>query len=137
MIQAQSDWLLWHGVFVFFLGFLSGLVIPFAANPRMGLSAHVGAAIAGCFLVITGLLWPHLRLSQIQLAWTYGLLLFSTYSIFGVTLLAALWGTRSLTPVHGGSGGTGWQEALVRSGFISGVITSLAACWLLLYGLWP
>ncbi len=137
MIQAQSDWLLWHGVFVFFLGLLSGFVIPFAANPRMGLSAHLVAAIAGCFLILTGLIWPRLRLSQVQMAWTYGLLLYGTYSNFGVTLLAALWGTRSLTSLHGGSGGTGGQEILVRWGFVSVVITTPAACLLLLYGLWP
>src|SRR5665213_683853 len=135
MNQQQSRRLLWHGVFVFLLGLLSGFSTPFLANPRMGLSAHLVAVTAGSFLILMGLIWPKLSLSRPQQGWTCGLLLYGTYSNFSVTLLAALWGTKSLTSINGGTGGADWQEVFVRIGFITVIIAALAACLLVLYGL--
>jgi hydroxylaminobenzene mutase len=135
MTQEQSRRLIWHGVFVFFLGLLSGFSTPFLANPRMGLSAHLVAVTAGSFLILMGLIWPKLALSRPGQGWTFTLLLYGAYSNFSVTLLAALWGTKSLTSINGGTGGADWQEILVRVGFIMVIIATLAACLLVLYGL--
>jgi hydroxylaminobenzene mutase len=135
MNEQQSRRLIWHGVFVFFLGLLSGFSTPFLANPRMGLSAHLVAVTAGSFLILMGLIWPKLKLSRPRQGWTFTLLLYGAYSNFSVTLLAAFWGTKSLTSINGGAGGADWQEVFVSIGFITVIITTLAACLLVLYGL--
>lgn len=47
----------------FFLGLLTGFVIPVMRNPRMGLASHLEAVMNGMFLILLGLLWHKLRLS--------------------------------------------------------------------------
>ena len=44
--------LIWHGVFLFLLGLLTGCVIPAVTSPRLGLSAHMEALLNGMFLVL-------------------------------------------------------------------------------------
>lgn len=136
-MSEQSNWLVWNGVLIFFLGNLLGLVIHKAANPRMGVSAHLVAVTAGSFLVLMGLVWPRLKLSPAFLQAAYGLLLSSSYSNYFVTLLASAWGTHSLTPVHGGKGAARWRETLVTIGFIFVIVTVLGSLGLILWGLWP
>lgn len=51
------------GLALFLLGLLTGLAIPAMKNPRMGLSSHLEAVLNGMFLVLLGLLWPHVELT--------------------------------------------------------------------------
>src|SRR5512147_1881957 len=43
--------LIWHGVLLFFLGLVGGMFVYSMANPRMGLTAHVGAVTNGTYLI--------------------------------------------------------------------------------------
>jgi hydroxylaminobenzene mutase len=45
--------LLWHGMFLFLLGLLTGFVEQKFNNPRMGLAAHLEGVMNGTFLVAT------------------------------------------------------------------------------------
>jgi hydroxylaminobenzene mutase len=137
MMQAQSNWLIWNGVLIFFLGNLFGFAIHKVANPRMGVSAHLVAVTAGSFLILMGLVWPRLKLTPMFLQAAYWLLLLSSYSNYFVTFLASIWGTHSLTPVHGGKGAAHWRETLVTFGFIFVIVSVLGSLVPVLWGLWP
>ncbi len=65
-IYMKSDTqqkLLLAGAILFLLGLLSGFVVPFVKNPRMGLSSHLEGVMNGIFLLLVGLLWDRLVLS--------------------------------------------------------------------------
>lgn len=47
--------LLQAGILLFLLGLLTGFLVPFTANPRMGLSSHLEGVMNGMFLVGLGL----------------------------------------------------------------------------------
>src|SRR5215467_2747990 len=71
MDQEDSRRLLWHGVLLFLLGLMSGFVIPFMVNRRMGLSDHLIGTLGGTFPAVLGLMWSHLRLSRGLLKTTF------------------------------------------------------------------
>ncbi len=53
--------LLWHGMFLFLLGLITGFVEQKFSNPRMGLAAHLEGVMNGIFLVAPGAAWADLR----------------------------------------------------------------------------
>lgn len=55
--------LLWHGMFLFLLGLLTGFVEGQFTNARMGLAAHLEGVMNGTFLVALGAVWAEVRLS--------------------------------------------------------------------------
>ncbi len=61
-----SQRLLWHGMLVFILGLVSGMVMiaPVAVyeNLRMALLSPLVGVTAGMFLLLVGLVWPGLGL---------------------------------------------------------------------------
>ena len=128
--------LLWHGMFLFLLGLLTGFVEPKFANPRMGLAAHLEGVMNGIFLVALGAAWAHVRLSPGLSSTAYWTALYGTYANWAVTSLAAILGTAALSPITGaGHGGRPWQEAIVTVGFVSVSIAIVACSILVLWGL--
>ncbi len=103
--QAQlSHKLVRHGVILFLLGLLTGFVIPVMQNPRMGLSSHLEAIMNGMFLILLGLIWHKIHLSNGALKWGYLLSLFGAYTNWATTLLAGFWGAGAeMMPIAGGS----------------------------------
>ena len=64
-------------------------------NPRMGLASHLQGMTNGPFLIIVGLLWPHLVLAHVWQVVTVALLAYGTYANWLATQLAAIWGAGS------------------------------------------
>ncbi|GAA4292637.1 hydrogenase [Mycobacterium paraffinicum] len=88
------------GLVLFLVGLLTGFAIPALKNPRMGLSSHLEAVLNGMFLVILGLLWPHLHLPNAWGVTAVGLIVYAGYANWLATLLAAAWGAgRRLAPI--------------------------------------
>jgi (hydroxyamino)benzene mutase len=54
--------LIWHGMFLFLLGLLTGFEETKFTNPRMGLAAHLEGVMTGTFLVALGAVWMEVRL---------------------------------------------------------------------------
>ena len=136
MDQEDSHRLLWHGVLLFLLGLMSGFVIPFMVNRRMGLSDHLIGTLGGTFLAVLGLMWSHLRLSRSLLKTTFWLALYGSYANWFTTLLAAVWGTHANAPVTGVEfHAHPWQEFIAAFGFNSLAAAMVIVCLLLLYGL--
>lgn len=135
-MQDQARRLLWHGVFLFFLGLITGLAIPIINNHRMGLSAHLEALLNGILLLALGCLWPQLRLSERASSAAFRLGLYGAYANWFFTLLGAILGTKALTPQAGaGFNASALSEIVVGIGLVTLVAAMLVVCVILLTGL--
>jgi hydroxylaminobenzene mutase len=111
------------GLILFVLGLVTGLVIPALKNPRMGLASHLQGMTNGPFLIIIGLLWPHLVLPHVWQVVTVALLAYGTYANWLATQLAAIWGAgQKFAP---GAAGNHVASA-VKEGFVNFLLASLA-----------
>ncbi len=127
--------LMWHGMFLFLIGLLTGFAEQHFANVRMGLAAHLEGVMNGTFLLALGAAWPQLRLSPSLKVITYWITLYGTYVNWLMTALAAVFGTAALSPITGaGHSGLAWQEKLVTAGFMSVGLAIVAAAVLALWG---
>lgn len=128
--------LCWHGMLLFLLGLITGLVVQQLANPRMGLAAHLEGLMNGIFLLALGAVWPRVRLSRRASTAAFGIALYGTYANWASTTIAAAFGTAAMTPLASGvHKGQPWQELLVTFGFGSVALAMLVSSLLLLWGL--
>jgi len=110
--------LIWHGMVLFLIGLITGFVIPLLTNPRLGLSAHMEALLNGMVLVLVGgVVWDNMRLSQHMEAFVFRLLVFAAYANWAFCLLAAFFGGSEMLPLaSAGHAAAPWQEIPVRIG---------------------
>lgn len=128
--------LLWHGMFLFLIGLLTGLAEQNFNNPRMGLAAHLEGVMNGTFLVALGAIWTEVRLSPRLNAAAYWSALYGTYANWGATIVAATFGTAAMSPfTAAGHSAQPWQENFVTLGFVSVGIAIIASSILILWGL--
>lgn len=128
--------LLWHGMFLFLLGLITGLIEPQFHNLRMGLAAHLEGVMNGIFLLALGAIWPDVKLSPRLKSVAYWCGLFGTYGNWLVTTFAAIVGTAALTPITAaGYSAQSWQEGFVKVGFTSVGLTIIGCSVLVLSGL--
>jgi (hydroxyamino)benzene mutase len=137
--------LLQLGMVLFLLGLITGLVVPAAANPRMALASHLEGLLNGIFLLVLGLIWPKLYLSAAMLKLTFWLAIYSSFSNWAATLLAAFWSAGSaMMPLAGqGHTGTPSQELVLKILLVTLSLGMIVQCALLVFGLrrpkqlWP
>lgn len=135
-MDSRPRRLCWHGIVLFLLGLIVGLVVQQFSNPRMGLAAHLEGLMNGTFLLALGAAWSHVRLSPLQEKIAFGAALYGTYANWAATTFAAAFGTAALTPLASGTHkGQPWHELLVAFGFISVALAMLLASTLILWGL--
>lgn len=128
--------LLWHGMFLFLLGLLTGFVEQKFTNVRMALAAHLEGVMNGTFLVALGAVWTEVRLTPRSKTAAYWSALYGTYANWAVTVLAAILGTAALSPISAaGHSAQPWQENAITCGFISVGIVMVASSILVLWGL--
>ena len=128
--------LVWHGVLLFLLGLLGGTAVSAMANPRMGLSAHVGTVLNGTFIVALGAGWDVLELSLRARVAAFWLVVAGSYGGCLGLLLAAVLGTHDSTPIHGAAQSAGyWAETLVAVTLTVPGIALLVGTALVLLGL--
>jgi hydroxylaminobenzene mutase len=127
---------MWHGMFLFLIGLLTGFGEQHFANMRMGLAAHLEGVMNGTFLVALGAIWTEVKLPPAAKAIAYWTALYGTYVNWRITTLAAVFGTAALSPITAaGHSGQPWQESLVAAGFMSVGIVIVALSVLVLWGL--
>lgn len=126
-----------YGVLLFLLGLITGFAIPAMENPRMGLSSHLEGVQNGMLLILFGLIWSKLRLTNRTLTWGYFLALFGTYTNWATTFLAGVWGAGAkMMPIAGGIFyGAAWQEIVIKFGLLSLSIATVIVSGMLLWGL--
>jgi len=135
-MQTTNRQLMWHGMFLFLLGLLTGLVEQRFTNVRMGLAAHLEGVLNGIFLIAVGAIWTEVRLPPLVKATTYWITLYGTYGNWFTTTLAAIFGTAADSPISSaGHSGQPWQETLVGAGFLSVSVAVIASSVLVLWGL--
>jgi (hydroxyamino)benzene mutase len=137
-MESTNRSLMWHGMFLFLIGLVTGFAEQHFANVRMGLAAHLEGVMNGTFLVALGAIWNEVRLSPATKTIAYWTALYGTYVNWLVTTLAAVFGTSALSPITAaGHSGQPWQESLVTAGFMSVGVVIVAFSALVLWGLRP
>jgi (hydroxyamino)benzene mutase len=136
VVHSADRRLIWHGVFLFLIGLVTGLQERRFKNMRMALSAHVEGVMNGTFLIALGAIWGYVELPpRVEQAarWTA---LFGTYGNWLFTTLGAAMGTAAANPILSeGHHGKPWQERVAGLGFRSIALSILAAVVLVLWGL--
>jgi hydroxylaminobenzene mutase len=125
------------GILLFLFGLITGFAIPMMQNPRMGLSSHLEGVHNGMQLILFGIIWHKLRLSDSGLNWGYRFSLFGTYTNGGTTFLAGIWGAGASMMPNAGENfhGVAWQEGLIKLGLLALSIAMLIVSGILLWGL--
>jgi (hydroxyamino)benzene mutase len=128
--------LIWHGMFLFLLGLLTGFMEAKFTNPRMGLAAHLEGVMNGTFLIALGAVWMEVRLPLKLKAVAYWSALYGAYVNWVATALAAAWGVGALSPITGaGHHALPWQETFVTAMFMSVGLAIVGSAVLVLWGL--
>ncbi len=128
--------LIWHGMFLFLLGLLTGFVETKFANTRMGLAAHLEGVMNGTFLIALGAVWAEVRLPLKLKSVAYWSALYGTYFNWALTALGAAWGIGSLSPITGaGHHALPWQETFITAALMSVGVAIIGASVLVLWGL--
>ncbi|MEZ5082244.1 MAG: hypothetical protein R2750_02140 [Bacteroidales bacterium] len=132
----QANRLIYSGVLLFFLGLIVGLVVPILANPRMGVSSHIEGVLNGIFLIILGLIWNKIMLSEIWLKITFWLAIYGTFmNWFGILIAAIFNGGKMLGVMANGREGIPIVEGIVGFSLISLSIAMIVICITTLIGL--
>jgi (hydroxyamino)benzene mutase len=135
-MQTAHRRLMWHGMFLFLLGLVTGFAEPHFVNMRMGLAAHLEGVLNGIFLLALGAAWPEVRLSAGAKAVAFWTALYGSYVNWLMTTLAAAFGTGALSPITAaGHTALPWQEQAVTIGFMSVGIAIILCALLVLWGL--
>jgi hydroxylaminobenzene mutase len=128
--------LIWHGMFLFLLGLLTGFVETKFTNPRMGLAAHLEGVMNGTFLIALGAVWMEVRLAAKLKAAAYWSALYGAYVNWATTALAGALGTGALSPITGaGHSALPCQESFVTALFMSVGLAIVGSSVLVLWGL--
>jgi len=127
---------MWHGILLFLLGLITGLLEQHFSNVRMALAAHLEGVMNGIFLLALGGTWNEVLLSDLVKRITYGTALYGTYVNWLVTSLAAAFGAAANSPItSAGHHAQPWQESFVGIGFLTVAIAMIATSLLVLWGL--
>jgi (hydroxyamino)benzene mutase len=99
------------------------MVVPALKNPRMGVASHLQGMTNGPFLIVAGLLWPHLALTHVWQVVAVALLTYGTYANWLATQLAAIWGAgQKFAPGAAG----GHVASAAKEGIVNVLLVSLA-----------
>ena len=124
------------GILLFLLALVVGMIMPWLANMRMGLSAHLVGLLGGLFLMALGSLWSHQHLPPRLDNAACWLAVYGTYSNIVTVTFSAAFATNRLTPLAGsGHLAEPWQENIVTAGLVSSSIAMVTVCILVLWGL--
>ena len=128
--------LIWHGMFLFLLGLLTGFVETKFTNQRMALAAHLEGVMNGTFLVALGAVWMEVRLSARLKAAAYWSALYGAYVNWIATTLGAAWGIAALSPItSAGHRALAWQEGFITALFMTVGLAIVGSSVLVLWGL--
>ncbi len=135
-MEDQRRFLVSAGVLLFILALVTGMIMPWLANMRMGLSAHLVGLLGGLFLIAIGAIWPLQSFAgkvEHRGRPARGVqLIFESLHEF----LAAAFSTNRLTPLAGsGRLAAAWKENIVTGGLVLSSIAMVSCCILVLWGL--
>jgi hydroxylaminobenzene mutase len=136
LVKTQGNKLIFYGILLFFLGLVVGLVVPILANPRMGVSSHLEGILNGMFLVLLGLIWQKLDLSEKWLKITFWLAIYGTFANWSGILFASIFNAGKLLNIAAkGQEGSPAEEAIVNFLLVSLSIAMIIISITVLIGL--
>lgn len=136
LIKNQSHKLIYLGVILFLLGLIVGLIVPILANPRMGVSSHIEGVLNGMLLMILGLLWNRLSLSDKWLKITFWLAIYGSFmNWFGILIAAVFNGGKMLGIMANGQEGSQIIEGIIGFSLVSLSLAMLLVSVIILFGL--
>jgi hydroxylaminobenzene mutase len=133
--KKYSEWFVFLGILLFLSGLLIGMFVPLMTNPRMGLSAHLEGVMNGMFLVILGIIWDKLVLSDKWLTIAFWTAIFGSFANFVAVTIAAITGAGKMMPIAGGKEGSSAVEGLISFLLISLSVAMIIVCIIVLAGL--
>lgn len=134
--NEQAEKLIFLGVLLFFLGLIVGLIVPFFANPRMGLSSHIEGVLNGMLLVLFGLIWNRVKLPPVWLKITFWLTIYGTFANWLGILVAAIFNAgKMLSVAANGQEGHPVAEAVVTFSLLSLTVAMIFVSVAVLIGL--
>ncbi len=111
-------------------------MVPVLANPRMGLSSHIEGVMNGMLLIIFGLIWNRVKLSEKWLKITFWLVIYGTFANwFGILIAAIFNAGKMLTVAAKGQEGHPVAEAIVTFSLVSLTLAMLFVSVAILIGL--
>lgn len=129
--------LLRQGLLLFFAGLITGFAVPAMTNPRAGLAGHMEALMNGIFLLVVGLAWPEIQLSERAGRVVTRLLIFGAYANWAATTATGILGTSTGTPIAGaGFKASPLAENAVFATFVLVGLTMTAGCAGLVVAAW-
>ncbi|MFZ4543378.1 MAG: hydrogenase [Saprospiraceae bacterium] len=134
--KQYANWLTFIGILLFLFGLLVAFFIPLMANPRMGLSAHLEGTMNGMFLVILGLIWNKILLTDKWLTTAFMLSIYGAFANFVAVIIAALTGAGKMMPIAGGKEGVLLVEGIISFLLISLALAMVLVCGIVLAGLY-
>jgi hydroxylaminobenzene mutase len=135
-METQKRRLMWHGMLLFLLGLITGLLEQRFTNVRMALSAHLEGVMNGIFLLALGAAWNEVRLPRPVKVTAYRTALYGAYANWLATSVGAAFGTAASSPItSAGHSGQPWQESVVAMGFLTVTIAIIATSVLVIWGL--
>lgn len=133
--------ILLHGMLMILAGMVWGLIIPMIPFPRLALVAHIQLELNGLLFVVLAVLLltlPH-RVGKTSLR----IMLLAVWLTWGMALSEvanAWWGTTQILSIAasqaGATGGTPWQELVVKLTHITAGLGLIVAWFLLIVGFW-
>ena len=134
--KKQASNLLFLGFLLFLFGLITGLIVPAFASPRLAVSSHIEGVLNGIFLIVLGLVWHKLALSDKMLKTTYWLALYGTFANWFALLFAAVFNAgKMLGVMAGGTEGPAIPEAVVAFLLITLSVAMVIISILVLVGL--
>jgi hydroxylaminobenzene mutase len=135
-MRTADRGLMWHGMFLFLIGLVTGANEWRFKNMRMALSAHLEGIMNGTFLIALGAIRSHVELPLCVKKTARWSALYSAYGNWLFTTLGAAMGTAAANPILSqGHHGRPWQESIANAGFRSIAYSILIAVVLILWGL--
>jgi hydroxylaminobenzene mutase len=128
-----------QGMLFILVGLLWGLAVPHTPFPRLAMGAHIQFEQSGLLFMLVGIVLlklPHRvgSKSLVVLLITVGLTWLMAFS----EVANAWWGTIQMLPISareaGATGGTPWQEAVVKLTHISAGLALIVSFVLLIVG---
>lgn len=128
-----------QGMLQILVGLLWGLAVPHTPFPRLALGAHIQFVTSGMLFMLVGLVLlalPHRvgSKSLVVMLITVGL----TWLMALSEVANAWWGTVQMLPITaheaGATGGTPWQEAVVKLAHIAAGLALIVSFVLLMIG---
>ena len=128
--------LAFHGLLIFFLSLVVGLLLPVFANPRMGLAAHVGGVTTGTFVMALAALWGLMASGGSIRNIAYPALIYGAYGSVAALIWSAATGASRLTPIAGaGFQGSSFAELIAAVLFVTSTLAMLVGAGLAVYAL--